>query len=162
MCFDYTYADTDNLEVSKIDFPMFNIDLIWFLENLLFYNENIGLEQKIFDVIYQIQNNLITAHMENNYKKTILGSKAIGGNGIAICFPVSKEHADESILIDNKISFYKATGWKKLLFEYYNYKPGQPMLLGIGTKGMAKSMSPTKDKTFAEDRKRLVFKSCKR
>ena len=161
MCFDYTYADTDNLEASKIDFPMFNIDLIWFLENLLFYNENIELEQKIFDVIYQIQNNLITAHMENNYKKTILGSKAIGGNGIAICFPVSEEHAAESILIDNKISFYKVTGWEKLLFEYYNYKPGQPMLLGLGTKGIAKSMAPSKDKSVVEDRKRLVFKCVK-
>lgn len=162
MCFDYTYKDTDSLETSKIDFPMFNIDLIWFLENLLFYNENDDLEQKIFDVLYQLQNNLITAHMENNYKKTILGSKAIGGNGIAICFPANKEHAGESILIDNKITFFKTTGWKKLLFEYYNYKPSQPMLLGLGTKGRAKSMSPSKDKRLAEDKKRMVFKSFKK
>ena len=32
-CLDYTYKDTDKLSASKIDYPMFNIDLIWLLEN---------------------------------------------------------------------------------------------------------------------------------
>src|SRR5258705_572517 len=94
-CLDYTYKDTDKLKASKIDYPMFNIDLIWLLENLLYYNVDMALDNKIFEVINQLQNNLITGTMGNNYEKRPPGSRAIGGNGIAICFPANKEHAEE-------------------------------------------------------------------
>ena len=121
-CLDYTYKDTDKLKAAKIDYPMFNIDLIWFLENLLYYNVDMGLDNKIFEVINKIQNYLITGTMGNNYVKKPPGSRAIGGNGVAICFPGKRAHAEESILKKNNISFFKTTGWRELLYLYYDYK----------------------------------------
>lgn len=121
-CLDYTYKDTDKLKAADIDYPLFNIDLIWLLENMLYYNVDMELDNKFFEVINQLQNYLITGTMGNNYVKKPPGSRAIGGNGIAICFPANKEHAEESILKDKKISFFKTTGWRELLYLYYNYK----------------------------------------
>src|SRR4029079_15584564 len=103
----YTYKDTDKLKAAKIDYPMFDIDLIWFLENLLYYNVDMSLDNKIFEVINRIQNYLITGTMGNNYVKRPPGSRAIGGNGVAICFPANKDHAEESILKKNNITFFK-------------------------------------------------------
>lgn len=120
-CLDYTYKDTDKLKASKVDYPMFNIDLIWFLENLLYYNVDLPLDNKIFEVINQLQNHVIAGFMGNNYKKPSPGARAIGGNGVAICFPGRKDLAEESILKGGKIAFYKTTGWKDLLTLYYNY-----------------------------------------
>jgi len=157
-CLDYTYKDTDKLKAGKIDYPMFNIDLIWWLENLLYYNVDMPLDNKIFEVINQLQNNVIAGFMGNNYKKSSPGSRAIGGNGIAICFPANKEHSEESILKDNKITFFKTTGWKELLNKYYDYKfderkgtaKGGPIFKGL-----------TIEKSLAEDPERLIFKKAK-
>src|SRR5688572_693042 len=121
-CMDYTYKNTEKLKASKVDYLMFNIDLIWFLQNLLYYNLDVQLDNKIYDVINHLQTDLIAGFMENNYKKVPPGTRAIGCNGIAICFPVNEEHADESILKGNKIAFYKKTGWKKLIYTYYAYE----------------------------------------
>ena len=153
-CLDYTYKDTDKLKASKIDYPMFNIDLIWFLENLLYYNVDLPLDNKIFEVINQLQNNIIAGFMGNNYKKNSLGSRAIGGNGVAICFPANKEHAEESILKDNKIAFFKTTGWRELLKLYYNYKFDEKKSkakAGPTFKGL------TLEKSLAENPERLIF-----
>ena len=82
------------------------------------------------------------------------GSRAIGGNGIAICFPAKKEHAEESILKDNKIAFFKTTGWKELLTLYYNYKFDEKKSkakAGPTFKGL------TLEKSLAEDPDRLIF-----
>jgi hypothetical protein len=120
-CLDYTYKDTDKLKAADIDYPLFNIDLIWLLENMLYYNVDMELDNMIFEVINQLQNYLITGTMGNNYVKNPPGSRAIGGNGVAICFPANKAHAEESILKDKKISFFKTTGWREMLYLYYNY-----------------------------------------
>jgi hypothetical protein len=157
-CLDYTYKDTDKLKASKIDYPMFNIDLIWLLENLLYYNVDMALDNKIFEVINQLQNNLITGTMGNNYEKRPPGSRAIGGNGIAICFPANKKHAEESILKDNKIAFFKSTGWRELLVLYYNYKFDERKLkakAGPVFKGL------TIEESLGKDPERLVFKKAK-
>ena len=157
-CLDYTYKDTDKLKTAKIDYPMFNIDLIWWLENLLYYNVDLPLDNKIFEVINQLQNNVIAGFMGNNYIKRSPGSKAIGGNGITICFPANKEHAAESILKDKKIDFFKTTGWKALLNVYYNYKFDRRKLTakaGPVFKGL------TLEKSLAEDPERLIFKKAK-
>ena len=156
-CLDYTYKDTDKMKASKIDYPMFNIDLIWLLENLLYYNVDMALDNKIFDVINQLQNNVIAGFMGNNYKKRAPGSRAIGGNGIAICFPANTELAEESILNDHKISFFKTTGWRELLTLYYNYKFSEKK---SATKaGQFEGLSL--EKSLAEDPERLVFKKAK-
>src|SRR5688572_33304395 len=78
-CLDYTYQDTDKLSASKIDYPMFNIDLIWLLENLLFYSLDDQREEMILKVIYQIQGDLIASFVGSNYKNAVLGRRAIGG-----------------------------------------------------------------------------------
>ena len=158
-CLDYTYKDTDKIKAGKIDYPMFNIDLIWFLENLLYYNIDLPLDNKIFDVIHQLQNNVIAGFMGNNYKKPSMGSRAIGGNGVAICFPANKEHAAESILKDGKIAFYKMTGWKELLTKYYQYKFDEKKLKA--KKGqMFKGL--TLEEPLGEDPNRPIFKKAKK
>ena len=122
-CADYTYVDTDKLPAEKIDYPMFNIDLIWFLENLLFYNVNAELDTLIYEVIFILKNKLITSFLGSNYKKPVMGTRAMGGKGISICFPIDKSHADLSILTSRQMKFYKESGWKELLKTYYRYKP---------------------------------------
>lgn len=122
-CADYTYVDTDKLTAEKIDYPMFNIDLIWFMENLLFYNVNAKLDTLIYEVIFILKNKLITSFLGSNYKKPVMGTRAMGGKGISICFPINKSHADRSMLTSREMKFYKESGWKELLKTYYKYKP---------------------------------------
>ena len=157
-CLDYTYNDTDKRKAGTIAYPLFNIDLIWWLENLLFYNINTQLEDKIFNVIYQLQNNVIAGFMGNNYEKKPLGSKAIGGNGVAICFPIRKSHADDSILYDKNISFFEGTRWRELLTEYYKYKyKPDRRKARAARKSNAEFKGVTIEKPLAEDPNRCVF-----
>jgi hypothetical protein len=156
-CLDYTYKDTDKLKAAKIDYPMFNIDLIWFLENLLYYNVDMSLDNKIFEVINRIQNYLITGTMGNNYVKRPPGSRAIGGNGLAICFPANKDHAEESILKKNNITFFKTTGWRELLKLYYNYKYDPKKFKSKTHKFEGLNI----ETSLAEEPERLIFKKAK-
>jgi hypothetical protein len=156
-CLDYTYKDTDKLKAAKIDYPMFNIDLIWLLENLLYYNVDMALDNKIFEVINQLQNFLITGTMGNNYVKRPPGSRAIGGNGVAICFPANKEHAKESILKDRKIDFFKITGWRELLYLYYDYKYDPKKYKEKGDKFQGLTI----EESLAAEPERLIFKKAK-
>jgi len=96
--------------------------------------------------------------MGNNYKKNSPGSRAIGGNGIAICYPANKEHAEESILKDKKIAFFETTGWRELLTLYYNYKFDEKKSkskAGPTFKGL------TLEKSLTEDPDRLTFVKAK-
>ena len=122
-CLDYTYHDTDHLALSKIDYLMFNIDLIWLLENLLYYNINDDMDALLQDIVYNLRNNFIIGYMGNNYKKPVLGTRAVGGKGISICFPKNEEFAENSMLVSQQMSFYKKSGWKDLLNAYYTCKP---------------------------------------
>ena len=121
-CADYTYVDTEKLPAEKIDYPMFNIDLIWFMENLLFYNVNAKLDTLIYEVLFLLKNKLITSFLGSNYKKPVMGTRAMGGKGISICFPINKSHAKISILTSKEMKFYNDSGWKELLRTYYKYK----------------------------------------
>lgn len=121
-CADYTYVNTENLPADKINYPMFNIDLTWFMENLLFYNVNAELDTLIYDVIYLLKNKLITSFLGSNYKKPVMGTRSMGGKGISICFPINKSHAKISILTSKEMKFYNDSGWKELLKTFYKYK----------------------------------------
>ena len=51
-----------------------------------------------------------------------MGTRAMGGKGISICFPINKSHANISILTSKEMKFYNDSGWKELLKIYYKYK----------------------------------------
>lgn len=159
-CLDYTYKDTDKLSASKIDYPMFNIDLIWLLENLLFYSLDDQREEMLLKVIYQIQGSLITSFMGSHYKKPVLGRRAIGGNGIAICFPKNSKFEELSIIGNKEMKFYKESGWRELLTRYYHYKPVQSLQEALEGEGMNSLNFDVDDDIVAvsRDKQRLIFK----
>jgi hypothetical protein len=163
-CLDYTYKDTDKLTSTKIDYPMFNIDLIWLLENLLYYSLDDQREEMLLKVIYQIQGGLITSFMGSNYKKPVLGRRAIGGNGIAICFPKNEKFRELSIIRKKKLRFYKVSGWSELLSRYYNYKPVQSVQDALTAEGMNSLNFDVDDEKVAvsHDKQRLIFKRLNR
>lgn len=163
-CLDYTYKDTDKLSVSKIDYPMFNIDLVWLLENLLFYSLDDQREEMLLKVIYQIQGGLITSFMGSNYKNPVLGKRAIGGNGIAICFPKNSKFEELSIIGKREMKFYKASGWRELLTKYYNYKPKQSLDEALEAEGMNSLNFDDDDDglSVSRDKQRLIFKQVRR
>jgi len=161
-CLDYTYQNTDRLSVSKIQYPMFNIDLIWLLENLLYYNLDDKREELILNIIYRLQGRLITSFMSSNYKKPAMGNAAIGGNGIAICFPKNEGFSELSILKRKEIKFYERSGWKKLLNTYYSYKPELSIKECLRAAGMNSfGFELDNKKRVPSNKKRLIFKKMK-
>ncbi|HEX3167894.1 MAG TPA: clostripain-related cysteine peptidase [Chitinophagaceae bacterium] len=162
-CLDYTYQNTDKLSASKIEYPMFNIDLIWLLENLLYYNLDDKREELILRIVYKLQGRLTTSFMSSNYKKPAMGNAAIGGNGIAICFPKNKGFADLSILKRTEMRFYQKSGWKKLLTTYYDYKPKISMKECLKNAGMnGFGFEVDNKKRVPRNKKRLVLKQFKK
>lgn len=143
---------------------MFNIDLVWLLENLLFYSLDDQREEMILKVIYQIQGGLITSFMGSNYKKPVLGKRAIGGNGIAICFPKNRQFEELSIIGKKEMKFYKESGWRELLKRYYNYKPVQSLQEALAGEGMNSLNFDVDDKlvSVSRDKQRLIFKRLRR
>jgi len=125
-CKDYTYANTEALKADQIIYPIFNIDLPWFLTNLKFYNKekDMALDKLISELLMKIEYDLITGYLGSNYKKPVLGGSTAftGGNGLSIVFPISKKHADdcESLFSQTKLEFYVATNWRALLNAYYD------------------------------------------
>ena len=161
-CLDYTYQNTDRLSVSKIQYPMFNIDFIWLLENLLYYNLDDKREELILNIIYKLQGDLITSFMSSNYKRPAMGNAAIGGNGIAICFPKNQEFSKLSILKRKEMKFYETSGWKKLLTTYYDYKPKLSMKKCLSIAGMNSfGFELDNKKRVPPNKKRLIFKKMK-
>ena len=165
-CSDYTYKDTDNLTIDEIDYPMFNIDLIWLMENLLYYNVNDKLDILIYDIIYQLKNNIITSCLSSNYKRSVMGNRGLGGKGISICFPKNRLFARRSILFSKEMEFYKVTGWKDVLVNYYSYKNGkknsrQRQKSSPELEIVSKFLPPADQKvsTMPGDNERLVFVS---
>ena len=124
-CLDYTYHDTDHMALSNVDYLMFNIDLVWLLENLLYYNTNDEMDQLLQEIVYNLRNNFIIGYMGNNYKKTVPGQRAVGGKGISICFPKNSEFSKSSMLVSKQMRFYETSGWKELLNSYYSCKPNR-------------------------------------
>ena len=124
-CKDYTYKDTELLKPDKIIYPVFNIDLPWFLTNLRYFNQDKDekLDTLINDILLFIETKLIKGFLSSNYRNPILGNKTAytGGNGLSILFPISKKQADgcESLYKSKNHLFYVKTNWLKFLHEYY-------------------------------------------
>lgn len=124
-CKDYTYMDTEQLEVEEIPYAVFNIDLPWFLANLKYFNKEAdeNLDKLITDLQLAISNDLIAGYLCSNYKKPIFGGRTAfeGGNGLTIIFPVSKAHAvqTDSLFKSEALTFYTKTNWLSFLKAYY-------------------------------------------
>ena len=117
-CKDYTYSN-------PLVYKIFNIDLTWFLENIIF---QISTSHKNFDLIHDlalelirdINLYLITGYLGNNYKKTTPGKKAIGGKGITITLPKKEDYYNLSLVKPgSKIEFYSITNWRSMLLHFY-------------------------------------------
>ena len=132
-CEDHTYSAV------AVDFNMFNIDLVWFLENLLYFNQKFtkdqGLSNLTLQLLYLVTVRLRFGFMGNNYKKLKPGTRAIGGNGITITFPENQvEYRGSMFYKKNGINpeFITDTEWRPFLSAYYkhissvlkNKKPG--------------------------------------
>lgn len=123
-CNDYTYVDYSKPDAE--DYGVYNIDLIWFLENLMHFNKK---GKKVIDVqlqllasalVQQVSLYLIKGYMSNNYEEAALGGKpVIGGKGIAITLPKDSEQLANADMYKNGLSNFVAnTKWKTLIKTY--------------------------------------------
>ncbi|NOT52814.1 MAG: hypothetical protein HOP10_16275 [Chitinophagaceae bacterium] len=119
-CQDHTYDEKPEA------FDMFNIDLVWFVENVIHFNrkslKDKELELLALDLLYAITVRLRYGYVGNNYKKYKPGVPAIGGNGISITFPQTKQHYKNSMLPNKKKvnkKFAADTNWISFLESYY-------------------------------------------
>lgn len=116
-CMDYTY------QMDPFMYKVFNVDLVWFLENFMFFNRR---DHKLNDMIMRfIHFHLlyyIRGYMGNNYKIVDpgAGKKELGGRGVSIAFPRTAEQFDESIYAKEDLpEFAKDSHWRKMLKAYY-------------------------------------------
>jgi hypothetical protein len=121
-CVDYTYSDPD-------DYCTYNIDFMWFLENLLHYNSLFkGRRKDFYDpelhihasrLAMELSMRFIKSNLASNYKELEINStKAqLGGKGLAITFPVNKEQFDKSIYAEDGV-FSGNPYWRKFLKRY--------------------------------------------
>ena len=123
-CNDYTYVDYSKPDAE--DYGVYNIDLIWFLENIMHFNTK---EKKVIDVqlqllasglLQQISLYLIKGYMSNNYEEAALGeTPIIGGKGIAITLPKNSEQLANADMYQKGLSnFVVNTKWKTLIKTY--------------------------------------------
>ncbi|MBN8699053.1 MAG: hypothetical protein J0L54_05530 [Chitinophagales bacterium] len=121
-CYDFTYND-------ESAYGVYNIDLVWFLENLLFFNhtytKNYELEASVTSLIRIIMLYLRKSFMGANYKDPYPGKRKRVCRGITITFPKRKEGlSDEASHISdarrNSVAFYKTTHWPALLELYFD------------------------------------------
>jgi hypothetical protein len=130
-CGDFTYMP----EATTNYFGMYNIDLIWFLENIAYgaaervdtsantayYSK---LERLCYQLIIQIKIYLLQGFISNNYKiaNPLLATEQRDSRGITLSFPKTKTAFEDSIL-SSKSEFYDLgieTSWNELLLWYYN------------------------------------------
>ncbi len=120
-CKDYTY-------VLPEEYAVFNIDLIWFLENLMHFN-NLTIEDReinnfVFELTHLLVVRLRCGFLGNNYKDVQPGTLELGGKGITITFPDTRKLYHDSIYSDSNKErplFIKETSWNKLLIDYYTF-----------------------------------------
>lgn len=124
LCMDYTY------QIDDAAYAMYNIDLVWFLENLQAFNKSRPqkkiddeLDHRISALIQCLKLYYIESYLSSNYKEPIIKKKGIGGKGITIVFPPTLESYELSLYPNNKD--FKAWKWKKFLNAYFelNAKP---------------------------------------
>lgn len=125
-CKEYTY------ELDPEEYGMYNIDLIWFLENLHYYNNkqeeiDYWLNNKITALIQDLSLYYIKSYLGNNYKETTPGEEELGGKGVAISFPARKCEFDNSLYGNNNNDFAQWL-WKDFLQVYYQHLPDQKII----------------------------------
>ena len=121
-CHDFTYEPEE-------EFGVYNIDLMWFLENLLYFNRkadlpNEKLEISINGLMRICMLYLRKSFMGSNYQDPYPGNRKRVCRGITITFPIK-----EGGLTDNNnqigperrgdIKFYTKTGWPAVLQTYF-------------------------------------------
>ena len=118
-CKDYTY------DLKRGDYAVYNLDLIWLLENIMFYNNtDPELNKMILEFIRHHFLYYIRGYLGNNYKDPKAGEPYLGGRGVAICFPRTKNELETSIYYGKgKPRFVRDTIWKKMLLSYYKMLP---------------------------------------
>jgi len=121
-CRDYTYVVPE-------EYAVFNIDIIWFFENLLYFNEKLcinddHLKEMLLDLIYILTIKLRYGYLGNNYDDAILGTEALGGKGITITFPETRDLYETSMYAGKESVrplFVNDTGWNDTLLAFYAY-----------------------------------------
>lgn len=121
-CHDFTYSN-------EKEYGIYNIDLMWFLENLLYFNRitdqpNEQLEISINSLMRICMLYMRKSFMGSNYQDPYPGNRKRVCRGITITFPIKKKGlTDKDNLIGperNKESkFYKETGWPVVLEKYF-------------------------------------------
>ena len=119
LCLDHTYA-------SPNVYAVYNIDLCWFLENLIFYigNHDPQLVTLSLKVIANIKLYLLKAFVANNYKENDVQAEeeALGGYGFTICFPTTEHRYGLSIYSDDVMDkhghLHSGWIWKNFLKSY--------------------------------------------
>jgi len=127
-CVDYTYMDDPDF------FGTYNIDLLWFLENLMHYNHLFGKRGQLVDTDLQIHVSRLHAELSMRFVKSNLASNykgleinstkpQLGGKGIAITFPVTEDQFFNSIY-GNELIFDGNKKWKRFIGKFSTYNSG--------------------------------------
>lgn len=98
ICKDHTYSPEDI-------FKAYNIDLVRFLENIIFFvkddAEEYALSMHCLQVIAEIKMYALKSFIANNYEEAKPGLEALGGYGFTICFPPNLAAYKASIYSDS-------------------------------------------------------------
>ncbi len=125
-CKDFTYQQNADY------YAMYNIDLVWLLENIIYYSKNhvsepvfLNLQTICYELIVEIRLYLIECFVSNNYTKANLDldQEQLESKGISITFPATEENFQKSIYFNVEaanFSFGDETGWTKVLEKYYS------------------------------------------
>ncbi|MBL7733670.1 MAG: hypothetical protein JNM88_21045 [Chitinophagaceae bacterium] len=130
-CVDYTYQDNPD------EYATYNIDFLWFLENLMHYNwlyQEYGgkydpvLHAHASRLIMEVSMRLIKSNMASNYKALKINSTTpqLGGKGMAITFPADKDQFELSIYGNGAFSGNKA--WRTFLKKYVALADNPPFV----------------------------------
>lgn len=126
-CKDYTYSEPN-------EYGVYNIDLVWFLENVIHFNKD--PKKSVFpdlvkdktlhllasDLIRLVKTRVMKGFLGNNYPKLEPGDKGLGGKGITITFPLNRHQFDGSALASMRLA--KMDPWKEMLKAYYPFHKG--------------------------------------
>lgn len=127
-CVDYTYMDDPDF------YGTYNIDLLWFLENLLHYNHLYGRGGQLVDTELHIRVSRLHTELSMRFVKSNLASNyqgleinsiipQLGGKGLAITFPVTEDQVENSIYGNDRI-FNGNKKWKRFIEKYGTYNSG--------------------------------------
>ncbi|MBL7749341.1 MAG: hypothetical protein JNM19_18015 [Chitinophagaceae bacterium] len=128
-CVDYTYQkDVDY-------YATYNIDFLWFLENLMHYNnlyDEYGgetdpkLHLHASRLAMELSMRFIKSNLASNYKTLEINSREpqLGGKGLAITFPVTSTQFSKSIYGSGAFSGNNA--WRQFLEKYVEMAKSKP------------------------------------